>query len=398
MNVTIAPIPASYDAYRAELRQFITAHRPTLGWKPRTGLRVPDSAADVAALRSWMAALYDAGYGAGRFSEAPTDPFEQRILAEELGATGLPAVLGNPLVSGALLAYGTAEQKAQYLPAMARADHIWTQLFSEPNAGSDLTGLQTRGRLDGDHYVIDGQKVWSTWASWSDYGYLLARTEPIAGAGGITAFILPMRSPGVDVRPLREMTGTTDFNEVFLDQVRVPVGNVIGQPGEGWKVAAASLVSERGGVGAAGSGDSVTALVRLAQHHQRDGRACIEDSAVRQEIGAFAARSRIQRYLSYQVATKAGNGTIGAADAPVTKVWFSELNLALAEYGLNLQGARSALVEGDPGAYEDGKWQDMFLYARAWTIAGGSNEIMRNLIAERGLGLPREPHRRESSQ
>jgi alkylation response protein AidB-like acyl-CoA dehydrogenase len=299
--------------------------------------------------------------------------------------------LGNALVAGALQAYGTRQQKARYLPALARGEHIWTQLFSEPNAGSDLTGLQTRGRLDGDEYVIDGQKVWSTWASWSDYGYLLARTEPVAGAGGITAFILPMNLPGVDVRPLREMTGTTDFNEVFFDGVRVPAANVIGSPGEGWKVAAASLVAERGGVGAAGSGKSVEGLVRLARDHQRNGRARIEDSSVRQDIGSYAARSRIQQYLAYQVATKTANGTIGAADAPLTKVWYSELNLEIAEYGLSLQGARSVLAEGDPQAYEDGAWQDMFLYARAWTIAGGANEIMRNMIAERGLGLPREP-------
>jgi alkylation response protein AidB-like acyl-CoA dehydrogenase len=213
----------------------------------------------------------------------------------------------------------------------------------------------------------------------------------VAGSAGITAFILDMRSPGVEVRPLREMTGTTDFNEVFFDGVRVPAANVIGQPGEGWKVAAASLVAERGGVGAAGSGESIKGLVRLARHHYRDGQARIEDSAVRQAVAAYAARSRIQQYLSYQVATKGANGTLGAADAPLTKVWFSELNLEIAEYGLSLQGPASALAEGDPEAYEDGRWQDMFLYARAWTIAGGANEIMRNMIAERGLGLPREP-------
>jgi len=391
MNVTVPPIPAEYDAYRERLRQFIATHKPSLDWKPRTGLRVPETAADVEALKRWVGALYDAGYVLQRFSEQPLDEFEQRILTEELARTGIPYVLGNPLVGGALVAYGTAEQKATYLPPMARGEHIWSQLFSEPNAGSDLTGLQTRGRLDGDDYLIDGQKVWTTWASWSDFGYLLARTEPVAGAAGITAFVLPMNLPGIDVRPLREMTGTTDFNEVFFDGVRVPASNVIGKPGEGWKVAAASLVTERGGVGAAGSGDSVNGLVRLAREHQRDGRPRIDDSSVRQDIGAYAARSRIQKYLSYQVATKAANGTIGAADAPLTKVWYSELNLEMAEYGLSLQGARAALAEGDPEAYQDGLWQDMFLYARAWTIAGGSNEIMRNLIAERGLGLPREP-------
>ena len=151
---------------------------------------------------------------------------------------------------------------------MARGDHIWTQLFSEPDAGSDLTSLQTRAQRDGDDYVVVGQKVWSTWAQWSDYGYLLARTEPVDGPAGISAFILDMRSPGVDVRPLREMTGTTDFNEVFFDEVRIPAANMIGGPGEGWRVAGASLAEERSGVGGGGGGaDPVHRLVDVARRH-----------------------------------------------------------------------------------------------------------------------------------
>jgi alkylation response protein AidB-like acyl-CoA dehydrogenase len=204
-----------------------------------------------------------------------------------------------------------------------------------------------------------------------------------------------MRSPGVEVRPLREMTGTTDFNEVFFDEVRVPAANVIGEPGEGWRVAGASLAEERTGVGGAGGGaDPVQRLVATARRHARGGRPALDDGAVRQQIGAFAARARILRHLGQRLATKAANGQVTAADAPVTKIWFSELNLEVAEAALALQGARSMAVEGDQLAYEDGRWQDAFLYARAWTIAGGSNEIMRNLIAERGLGLPREPRGR----
>jgi alkylation response protein AidB-like acyl-CoA dehydrogenase len=303
----------------------------------------------------------------------------------------VPYVLGNHLVGGALKTFGTPEQQQMLLPPMSRGDHIWTQLFSEPDAGSDLASMQTSAARDGDDFVVSGQKVWSTWAQWADYGYLLARSEPISGPGGISAFVLDMRSPGVEVRPLREMTGTTDFNEVFLDNVRIPAANVIGQPGGGWTVAQTSLLSERSGVGS-GSGAGVSAgLVEIAQQHRRRGRPAIEDDAVRQTIGDFNARSRIFKALGYRVATKAAQGTIEAWDAPLTKIWFSELNLEVAEYGLNLQGGRGSLVEGDPDAYDDGSWQDRFLYARAWTIAGGTNEIMRNVIAERGLGLPREP-------
>lgn len=392
MDVIVPPIPAAYDQYRSTLRAFIAEHRPVLEWKQRTGLRVPDSANDVTLLRNYARALYDAGYRLDRFAAESGDPHEQRILEQELGAAGVPHVLGNPLVAGALKHFGTDHQRARFLPPMARGDEIWTQLFSEPDAGSDLTSLQTRATLDGDDYVVVGQKVWSTWAQWSDYGYLLARTEPVEGPAGISAFILDMHSPGVEVRPLREMTGTTDFNEVFFDDVRIPRANIIGAPGEGWRVAGASLAEERTGVGGAGGGlDPVRRLVDVARQHRRGGGSAIEDGAVRQQIGAFAARSRIQRHLGQRMATKAARGRITPADAPLSKIWFSELNLELAEAALALQGARSMAVEGDELAYEDGRWQDGFLYARAWTIAGGSSEIMRNLIAERGLGLPREP-------
>ncbi len=390
MDVTVSAIPQGYDDYRAALRAFLVEHKPTLEWKQRTGVRVPDLASDVERLRSYARTICDAGYVLDRFRTDRGDPFEQRILEQELARAGVPFVLGNPLVAGALKHFGSDEQRASYFPPMARGDHIWTQLFSEPDAGSDLTGLQTRGVRDGDSYVVSGQKVWSTWAQWADYGYLLARTEPVSGAAGITAFILDMHSPGVDVRPLREMTGTTDFNEVFFDEVRIPAANVIGAPGEGWKVAGASLVEERSGVGGGGGGgDPVLRLIKVV--HDRDARTRVMDSAERQQLGQLVARARIQRHLGQRMATKATRGQISAADAPISKIWFSELNLEIAETALALLGPRSMLVEGDKLSEEDGRWQDSFLYARAWTIAGGTNEIMRNMIAERGLGLPREP-------
>jgi alkylation response protein AidB-like acyl-CoA dehydrogenase len=391
MDVTVPEIPAKYDAYRERLRAFLAEHTPTLEWRQRSGLRVPERASDVEALRTFTRAVYDAGYVLERFTMDPVDPFEQRILERELAGTGLPYILGNPLVSGAIKLFGTSEQQRKCLPPMARGEHIWTQLFSEPNAGSDLASLQTRARLEGDQYVIDGQKVWSTWAQWSDYGYLLARTENVGGSKGISAFILDMHSAGVQTRPLREMTGTTDFNEVFFDGVRLPAANLIGERGDGWRIANASLAMERSGVGAGTGVDSMQKLVRLARDAKRGGHPAIADTAARQDLARLAARARIQRYLGYSVATRAANGELSAADAPMTKIWFSELNLAQCELALELLGPRSAIVEGDPSAYDDGRWQDAFLYARAWTIAGGSNEIMRNLIAERGLGLPREP-------
>lgn len=354
-------------------------------------MRVPEKAGDVEKLRAWVRSLYDAGYSLSPYAESELDAFERRILRVELGRTGIPVQMGNPLVGGALLQFGSELQKQTYLRPIATGEHIWTQLFSEPDAGSDLSSLQARATRDGDDFVVDGQKVWSTWAQFADYGYLLARSEPGSGRRGITAFILEMKTPGVTTRPLREITGTADFNEVFLDGVRIPAENVIGETGEGWKVATASLAEERANVGSRDSDSPIASLVRLARAHRRGGCPAIDNDAVRQEIGRFAARSHIRRCLGYRVATKAARGQSDVWDGPLGKIWFSELNLEIADYALSLQGPRGALAAGDPDAWEDGQWQDAFLYSRALTIGGGTNEILRNMIAERGLGLPREP-------
>jgi alkylation response protein AidB-like acyl-CoA dehydrogenase len=391
MDVVIPEIPASYDSYRSELQAFIAEHKPTLEWKPGVGLRTPELASDVEALRVWVRQLHDAGYAAPRHMPTTLDAFQKRILNEELSASGVLSSLGNALVSGAIATFGTPEQQAEFLHKIATGEHIWTQLFSEPDAGSDLTSLKMKGVLDGDCYVVTGQKVWSTWAQFADYGYLLVRTEAAPGPAGISAFILDMKLPGVTIRPLREITGTTDFNEVFLDEVRIPVSSMIGSPGQGWKVANASLGTERSGVGVAGVDADLHRLITLAKTAKRHGKPAINDSAVRQDLARFATRAIIQNALTYTVTTRAETNTSAASDAPVTKIWFSELNLELAEYAMSLQGASGSLAEGDALAVDGGHWQDSFLYARAWTIAGGSNEIMRNLIAERGLGLPREP-------
>ncbi len=391
MDVRVPEIPESYQGYRSRLQAFIAANLPELSFKPKVGLRVPDEPEDVVKLRAWVRALHEAGYVPARYSESEIDEIEEKIRVEELTKTGVPHALGNGLVAGALKHFGTEAQKAKYLTGLATGEHIWTQLFSEPDAGSDLTSLQARAERDGDFFVVTGQKVWSTWAQFSDYGYLLARTEPGTGRQGISAFILDMNSPGVTTRPLREITGTTDFNEVFMDAVRIPVENLIGEVGQGWAVATASLSEERGQVGQSEASDPVVDLMRLAQRSLRPGGRASADAGIRQKMGALAARSRIHRYLSYRTQTKALQGQSELTDAPLTKIWFSETNLDLCELGMEIQGAAGGLAEGDSRVVDEGRWQDGFLYARAWTIAGGSNEIMRNMIAERGLGLPREP-------
>ncbi|MCW2545883.1 MAG: hypothetical protein JWN96_343, partial [Mycobacterium sp.] len=251
-----------------------------------------------------------------------------------------------------------------------------------------------RARREGDHFVVDGQKVWTTNGQLADIGYLLARTDPDASKHrGITAFALDMRSPGVDVRPLREITGTSDFNEVFFDSVRIPADRVIGQVNDGWRVAMSSLGHERAGV--AGQGVELFLvlddLLWLAEGFGGSDGAALADSSVRHSIGRLAARVHVNDLMSKLSQSRMVAGHEDAADAPSGKIFFSELNLDLAEFGVSLQGSDGVLVEADPDVAASGWWQDAFLYARAYTIAGGANEVLRNVISERALGMPRDP-------
>ena len=317
MDVKIPEVPPEYDSYREEVRIFIAAKRPHFEGKQRAGARVLESERDVAEMRRWIRDFYDSGYLLDRYDpeqgedRSETDPFKSRIIREELARAGVATSLGNTLVAGALRRFGAEEQRRKYLPPLERGDHIWTQLFSEPNAGSDLASLQTRARREGDHYVVDGQKVWSTYAHIADYGYLLARTDPDEERhGGISAFIFDLKSPGVEARPLREMTGTSDFCEVFMNSVEVPAENVIGEPGQGWQIATFSLANERGGLGGGGGrGDPIRELVELARSEQRGGRPAIKDPVTRQEIGRLCASSRILRNLGYAIQTRALRGS-----------------------------------------------------------------------------------------
>ncbi|MET8978810.1 acyl-CoA dehydrogenase family protein [Streptomyces sp. NPDC004539] len=379
------------DTFRARVRAFVARHSP--GPKPHAGVRAPAPAL-LPALRAWTAKLYDAGllgidwppeYG-GR---PDAHPLEASIVAEEIARARTWAPIGAAsLASAAVIGHGTPDQRTRFLPRIRSCADIWCQLFSEPEAGSDLAALRTRAVRDGEVFVVTGQKVWTTNGQHADMGYLLARTDPDAPRHrGVTAFALDMRSPGVDVRPLREITGTTDFNEVFLDGVRVPAANVIGEVNGGWRVAMSSLGHERSGVAARGA-ELLAVLDDLVALAAETG--ALDDSATRQTLGELAARVQVNAALTGVARSRLLHGTEQPADALLGKIFFSELNHDLADFGLRLQGTDGLLVEGDPGAVADGWWQDAHLYARAYTIAGGANEVLRTQIAERGLGLPRE--------
>ncbi|MFJ1969465.1 acyl-CoA dehydrogenase family protein [Streptomyces sp. NPDC087903] len=389
------------DTFRKNVRAFVAEHAP--GTKRHTGVRAPEPGL-VPAIREWTAKLYEAGllgidWPAEYGGRPDAHPLEPSVVAEEIArARTWPPVGAASLASAAIIEFGSDAQRARFLPRVRGGRDIWCQLFSEPEAGSDLASLRTLARREGEGdnavFVVDGQKVWTTNGQHADMGYLLARTDPAAPRHkGVTAFALDMRSPGVDIRPLREITGTTDFNEVFLDGVRIPAAHVIGEVNDGWRVAMSSLGHERSGVAARGVElfAVLDDLLRLAQDTEVDGRPALDDSATRRAIGELAARVQVNAAMTGLAQSRMLAGTEQPADALVGKIFFSELNHDLVEFGLALQGTEGLLTEGDPDAVTDGWWQDAHLYSRAYTIAGGANEILRTQIAERGLGLPREP-------
>ena len=303
--------------------------------------------------------------------------------------------LGLNAAAPALFAHGTEEQRLRYLPPMVRNDEKWCQLLSEPGAGSDLASLATRAVRDGDEWVLNGQKVWTTWAHLSDFAVCLARTDPtVPKRQGLTYFIVDLHTPGVDVRPLRHIGGEIDFNEVFLDDVRVPDTHRIGAAGDGWRVAGSSLTGERQMVSGAGSGgvDRIggAGVDRVVERATELGRA--SDAVVRQRLMALYAEERVRGWTNDRVraAVRAG-GTPGPA-ASIGKVHQGTLNQRIQELAADLLGP--AATAWDPGgAYADRMPLEVkgMLRSRANTIEGGTTEVNKNILGERVLGLPREP-------
>jgi alkylation response protein AidB-like acyl-CoA dehydrogenase len=384
------------DAFRQRLRKFIEANAPQ--GRAKVGTRSPHTDEEAAILRRWSASLYEEGFMGGHWpvefgGRADADPDEDLVVSEELARAGAPMAIGaGALAAHAIINFGAPEQQRFFLPRIRSYEDVWCQLFSEPDAGSDLASMRTRAVRDGDTFVIDGQKVWSTNAKVAHWGYLLARTNPeVAKQAGITAFALDMTLPGIDVRPLREMTGTSDFNEVFFDKVRLPADHVIGAVDDGWRVATISLAEERAGVGGlvVRLRLNLDKLIAMARRTQHNGRPASEDPVVRQALAAMAARVAIASRLVQITADRRRRGVSLPQDVPITKLGYAVLNEDMSYLGIDLQGMAGTLAEDDPGAVEEGKWQDELLYAKAYTISGGSNEIMRNLLAERALGLPR---------
>jgi alkylation response protein AidB-like acyl-CoA dehydrogenase len=313
---------------------------------------------------------------------------EQVIFFEEYARAGAPGRLnhmGETLLGPTIIAFGSDAQKRRFLPRIVSGDEIWCQGYSEPNAGSDLANVATRARIEGDEWVIDGQKVWTSWAAWADWCFVVARTDPASKRhAGLSYLLVPMHQPGVEIRPIQQITGDAEFFETFFDGARTARENVVGAPGEGWKVAMGTLAFERG-VSTLGQQmlfrNELAEIVEIAR---RNGKA--EDPLIRQRVADAWMGLEIQRYNALRTLSSSESELSGAA--MVHKIFWATWHRSLGKLALDVLGPEAEIADA---AGHPTRLQRLFLFTRADTIYGGSNEIQLNLIAERALGLPREP-------
>jgi alkylation response protein AidB-like acyl-CoA dehydrogenase len=315
---------------------------------------------------------------------------QQVIFHEEYAEADAPARvshIGEELLGPTLIAFGTEDQKQRFLPGIRNVSELWCQGYSEPGAGSDLASVSTRARLDGDHWVVDGQKVWTSLAHVADWCFVVARTEPGSRRhAGLSYLLVPMRQDGVEVRPIEQLTGTSEFNEVFFDGARTEASLVVGQSGDGWKVAMGTLGFERGvstigqQVGFARELDGVVALAR--------GSGAIDDPVIRDRLVRARMGLEVMRLNALRTLAGFSTGSEGP-EASISKLVWATWHRSLGELAMEVAGASSLLAAAP--VHDLDRWQRLFLFTRADTIYGGSNEIQRNIISERVLGLPREP-------
>jgi alkylation response protein AidB-like acyl-CoA dehydrogenase len=386
------------EELRTRLNTWLAENLPP-GWTERE--QVMDFESDderVALEREWHLKLHAAGLTGynwpKEYGGMGLNLSQQMIYAEEMAKWRAPKPLGGSAMNQlgpTIIQYGSEEQKQRYLPTMLSGEEIWCQGYSEPNSGSDLASLRTRAVEDGDDFVVNGQKIWTSGAQHSDLCYCLVRTDPEAPKHrGISLLLLDMKTPGITIRPLIDITGHHHFNEVFFDDVRVPKKNLLGEKNRGWYVGATLLSYERVGVGQTiDAVQQLESLIRLAKRLRRNGGTAWDDPAIKTRIAQlqvdFAAMAAIGDRLNVLVAA----GGIPGPEASMAKVLKTEFQQNTARTAMDLLGSYAPLVRGSANAIADGQWAYEYLRWRAATIYAGTNEIQRNIIAERGLGMPR---------
>ncbi len=319
---------------------------------------------------------------------------EQAIFNEEMSRLGVSQgvnLSGISLLGPTLMHWGTEAQKQRFLPKILPAEHIWCQGYSEPGSGSDLASIQTRAVEDGDQFVVNGQKVWTSWAQYSDWCFVLVRTDPDAPKHkGISYILVDMHSPGVTVRPLVQINGDAEFNEVFFEDVRVPKENLVGDLNQGWMVAITTLMFERVSSSSFYRFEKLLPqLHEVARRIELNGRPAIEDEAVRQQLAQFSIEAEAIKYNELRRLTRQLHGQPPGPEGSFSKIQASELNMRVVDFAMELLGPYAVLAKGSPFAVDQARWSYRMLSARGGTIAAGTNEILRGVIGERVLGLPK---------
>ena len=398
---------AEYEQFRAEVRQFLEGNwtaddASNAGYDPdsvsaaTSGQRAnPRTTAFrlKAIERGYLYRQVPKRYGG---SEQPADPLKATIIHEEFRKHRAPGELmgqGASMLVPTLLEHGSEEQKEFFVRDTILGNVIWCQGYSEPGAGSDLASLRTKGVLDGDHWVVNGQKIWTSTATEADWMFCLVRTEPDAPKhDGISYLLIDMKTPGITVRPLRQMTGDADFCEVFFDNVRVPAKNMVGQRGRGWIVSRSTLKHERALIGNTAltrrTFDGVVFLARALEH---EGRPAIEQPVIRNRLIELETRLLANEYHSLRLLTMSTRGEDPGLAGMVPKLSGTQLGYDITRLAMDIMGDRGLLAPGEPSAPAMGMFGTAYMWSLGILIAGGAANIQRNIIAERGLGLPRDP-------
>jgi alkylation response protein AidB-like acyl-CoA dehydrogenase len=384
--------------FRAEVRAWLAANLPE-GWGT-PACREPGTAAErVAFGRAWQRKLFDGGFAGlswpREFGGRGAGVIESLIWGQEYARARGPNLInlsvGTSLVGPTLIHHGSEAQKARFLAPILRGEEIWCQGFSEPGAGSDLAGLRTRGELRGDEFVVTGQKIWTSFAQHADWCILVVRSDPASRRHqGLSFLLVDMKTPGITIRPLVEMTGEAWFNEVFFDGARVPRENLVGELHRGWDVVMTTLDVERGSAAAHEALQiRFQNLIELARRTPRGTGTAAQDPVIRQRLASHASELLILRMTGCRNASALARRGRPGPEGSILKIFWSELAQRIHDTALEILGPVGLVPAGDPAAVDDGSWQHELLWARAGTIYAGTSEIQRNIVAQRALGLPR---------